>query len=220
MRGGRTIAIGDIHGCSIALSKLLRVVEPVADDVIIPLGDYIDGGIDSRGVIDQLIDLQDRCRLITLLGNHEEMMLAARESADDLERWLQFGGQATLASYGDERLKAVPLEHWQFLEKCKLYHSTKSHFFVHANYEPNKLLLKDQDRHRLLWTSLRDYTPGPHYSGRIAVVGHTPQPDGIMLDLGHLKCIDTNCWQGGWLTAFDIESGQTWQVDERGELRQ
>lgn len=217
---GRTIAIGDIHGCSTALSSLLRAVEPSPLDTIIALGDYIDGGIDSRGVLDQLISLQGDCRLVTLLGNHEEMMLGARKSPDELERWLQFGGQATLASYDCERLNAVPQEHWQFLEQCKLYHSTKTHFFVHANYEPNKLLLKDQDRYRLLWTSLRDYTPGPHYSGRIAVVGHTPQPNGEILDLGHLKCIDTNCWQGGWLTAFDLESGQVWQVNERGKLRQ
>jgi len=216
----RKIAIGDIHGCSIALSSLLRAIEPSPQDTIITLGDYVDGGIDSRGVLDLLIDLQDRCRLVTLLGNHEEMMLAARESSSELERWLQFGGQAALASYDNrERLSSVPKDHWQFLERCKLFHETKTHFFVHANYEPNKILLKDQDRHRLLWLSLRDFTPGPHLSGRTAVVGHTPQSDFMILDLGHLICIDTGCWTGGYLTAFDVESGQLWQANERGELR-
>lgn len=83
----------------------------------------------------------------------------------------------------------------------------------------HKLLMKEQDQRHLLWTSLSDYTPGRHSSGRIAVVGHTPQDGGKILDLGHLKCIDTNCWQGGWLTAFDVESGQVWQMDERGYRR-
>lgn len=216
---GRTIAIGDIHGCSIALSSLLKAIEPSHDDTIITLGDYIDGGLDSRGVLDLLIDLQARCRLVPLLGNHEEMMLRARGNSDELKKWLQFGGQATLASYDQERLRAVPKDHWQFLEQCKLFHVAKTHFFVHANYEPHRLLLKDQDRRHLLWTSLSDYTPGPHHSGRIAVVGHTPQDCGEILDLGHLKCIDTNCWDGGWLTALNVENGQAWQVDERGEVR-
>ena len=217
---GRTIAIGDIHGCSTSLRALLDAISPEPHDTIVTLGDYIDGGIDSRGVLDQLIAFEERRPLVALLGNHEEMMLAARKSAGELERWLQFGGQATLASYdGREQLRAVPQEHWRFLERCKLYHSAKNHFFVHANYEPRTLLLKGQNRNLLLWTNLRDYTPGPHYSGRIAIVGHTPQPNGEILNLGHLVCIDTNCWQGGWLTAFDVESGQVWQVDERGELR-
>ncbi|HUY88451.1 MAG TPA: hypothetical protein VMV10_06935 [Pirellulales bacterium] len=67
--------------------------------------------------------------------------------------------------------------------------------------------------------SLREYTPGPHPSGRIAIVGHTPQTDGNILDLGHLVCIDTACCSGGWLTALDVMSGEVWQVNERGELR-
>lgn len=216
----RTIAIGDIHGCSMALSSLLKAIEPTAADTIVTLGDYVDRGIDSRGVLDLLINLEARCRLVALLGNHEEMMLRARKGGAELETWLQFGGQATLASYDDrERLRSVSADHWRFLEKCALYHVAKTHFFVHANYEPNKPLMKDQNRRHLLWTSLSEFTPGPHPSGRIAVVGHTPQTDGNIFDLGHLICIDTACWSGGWLTALDIASGQMWQANERGELR-
>lgn len=186
--------------------------------MIITLGDYVDGGIDSRGVIDQLIDFEKRHHLVALLGNHEEMMLGAKKNSNELERWLQFGGQATLASYDDDRLDAVPQSHWEFLERCRLFFEIDRHFFQHANYRPEKPLA-DQDRHDLLWLSLRDFVPGPHVSGKIAVVGHTSQINGEILDLGHLICIDTNCWQGGWLTAFDVEGGQVWQVNERGELR-
>lgn len=215
----RTIGIGDVHGCSIALRALIEAISPQAEDTIVTLGDYVDRGIDSKGVIDQLIELENVFHLIPLLGNHEQMMLDARHGREQREFWLACGGNATLASYDyKERLKSVPKEHWQFLERCKPYHVAKTHFFVHANYDPTKLM-NEQPRERLLWLSLRDFVPGPHISGRVAIVGHTPQPDGIILDVGHLKCIDTDCCHDGWLTAFDIGSGQIWQVNERGEVR-
>lgn len=215
---GRTIAIGDIHGCSISLRVLLDAISPSPADTIVTLGDYVDGGIDSRGVLDQLIDFEKRHHLVALLGNHEEMMLRARESSTGLEAWMQFGGLSTLASYGDERLDAVPRAHWEFLGRCRLFLETDTHIFQHANCRPEKPLA-EQSRHDLLWLSLHDFVPGPHMSSKIAVVGHTPQRDGEVLDLGHLICIDTNCWKGGWLTALDIESGQVWQVNERGQVR-
>jgi serine/threonine protein phosphatase 1 len=73
----------------------------------------------------------------------------------------------------------------------------------------------DQDRQTALWLPI-DPPPGPHYSGKIVVVGHTPQIDGRVLNLGHLVCIDTGCGFGGLLTAFDVGTGQVWQVDELG----
>ena len=57
-------------------------------------------------------------------------------------------------------------------------------------------------------------------SGKTAVVGHTSLKDGEVLDLGHLVCIDTYCWGGGWLTALETTTGQIWQVDREGRLRQ
>ncbi len=59
----------------------------------------------------------------------------------------------------------------------------------------------------------------PHDSGKVAVVGHTPQSNGEVLDLGFLVCIDTNCVRGGWLTALDTSTGQLWQADRGGRLR-
>jgi serine/threonine protein phosphatase 1 len=61
--------------------------------------------------------------------------------------------------------------------------------------------------------------PGRHCSGKTAVVGHTPQVTGEILDLGYLVCIDTYCVGGGWLTALDVDSGQVWQANRAGELR-
>jgi hypothetical protein len=91
----------------IALAKLIEIITPQPDDTVVPLGDYVDRGIDNRGVIDQLMALAGRCRLVPILG----------------------------------------------------------------------------------------------------------------MDLGYLKCFDTRCCHGGWLTALDVDSGQVWQVNERGEVR-
>lgn len=88
----RTIAIRDTHGCSIALKTLLETIRPTMADTIITLGDYIDRGPDSRGVLDLLLALRDECTFVPLMGNHEEMFLAARESRSELQFWLKFGG--------------------------------------------------------------------------------------------------------------------------------
>jgi serine/threonine protein phosphatase 1 len=210
----RTIAIGDIHGCSTALAALLELFEIQPGDTLITLGDYVDRGIDSKGVLDFLIALKDRFRLIPILGNHDEMMLHAKDGRSDFQFWLNCGGDAALDSYGSTgQLEQIPAAHFRFLERCWLFFETDTHFFVHANYKPD-LPLNRQDDHTLRWLSLQDFVPGPHCSGKIAVLGHTPQPD--VLDLGHLICLDTGCCNGGWLTALDVTNGTVWQVDEKG----
>src|SRR5436190_16297013 len=112
----RVLAIGDIHGCSIALDKLLTAVAPRPDDLVITLSDYVERGPDSSGVVARLLKLKAKCRLVDLRGNHELMMLAARKGRDREREWLECGGRATLASYsvlGDAgKLVDVPGEHW------------------------------------------------------------------------------------------------------------
>ncbi len=215
----RTLALGDIHGCSTALAALIKAIDPKPDDTIVTLGDYINRGIDSKGVIDQLLNLRSCCNLIPILGNHDSTMLEARDDEDAFRFFLEMGGITTLDSYGDTgRLDLVPAEHWEFLQSCRRYYETATHFFVHANYDP-AVPITDQDIQHLLWLSLRDFVPGPHCSGKIAVVGHTPQVSGEVLDLRHLLCVDTGCFTGGWLTALDVGSGETWRVDEKGRRR-
>ncbi len=210
----RTIAIGDIHGCSTALVRLLHIIEPTPDDTIITLGDYVDRGIDSKGVLDELIALAGRCRLMPILGNHDEMMLNARNGKDDFRFWMNCGGVAALDSYGSTcRLDLIPRSHFRFLEGCLPCYETPTHLFLHANYQPH-LPLNQLDDSSLRWQSLKDCVPAPHCSGKIAVLGHTPHPE--VLNLGHLICLDTGCCLGGWLTAMEVSTGQLWQVDERG----
>jgi serine/threonine protein phosphatase 1 len=212
----RTIAIGDIHGCAAALAAILAAIQPREDDTIVTLGDYIDRGPDSKAVVEQLLALEARCRLVALLGNHEVMLLAVRAGQIPPAFWINgCGGAATLASYGGN-LEDVPGEHWQFFRTCERFYETDTHLFLHANYDPERELA-DQPDDLLFWTHLHQ-APARHKSGKIAVVGHTPQLSGEIFDLGHLVCIDTWCFGHGTLTALDVETRQVWQAEKGGVL--
>jgi serine/threonine protein phosphatase 1 len=222
---GRTIAVGDVHGCLAALDALLDAVGPGPEDTLVTLGDHVDRGPHSRGVVDRLIALGRRCRLVPLLGNHEELLLAALRDTEALRRWLAVGAADTLRSYGwvsggPRRALAdwIPPSHREFFASCRPYYETCSHLFVHAGYVA-ELPLGRQPGLALRWRVTDAATAVPHASGKVAVVGHTPQPSGEVLDLGFLVCIDTNCVRGGWLTALDTGTGRLWQADRAGRLR-
>ncbi len=215
----RIIAIGDIHGCSRALERLLEAVGPQPDDIFVPLGDLVDRGPDSRGVIDRILELERSCTVVPILGNHEEMMRMVLTQHAGPSDWLRYGGVATLESYGfDGDLGVIPDAHRDFLDRCLDYYESDRHFFVHGNYL-NDVPLPELDPEVLRWRSLVVWVPGPHQNGKIAVVGHTPEKSGEILDLGYLKCIDTYCFGGKWLTALDVTTGQLWQANQHGELR-
>jgi serine/threonine protein phosphatase 1 len=220
MTNPRTIAIGDIHGCGAALAALLPALKLGYDDVVVVLGDAIDRGPDSRGVVEQLLDLRRRCRMVPLLGNHEQMLLEAVDGQIPLQDWLQYGGAETLDSYGKGApLDILPDEHVDFLRTWGDYHETPSHFFAHGNYIAD-VDLREQPWDWLRWESLRNLLPGPHDSGKTAVLGHTSNKQGEIINLGHLVCIDTYCYGGYWLTAFEPGTDRIWQANERGEMRE
>ena len=131
--------------------------------------------------------------------------------------WLECGGDATVRSY-DGRLSNIPVEHLAFIHRCKRYYEIRSHFFVHANYAAD-VSLDEQPDYLLFWEHLHLHVPAPHENGKRAVVGHTSQKSGEILDLGHVVCLDTYCHGGGWLTAMEMESGRVWQADRQGRLR-
>jgi serine/threonine protein phosphatase 1 len=217
----RVLAIGDIHGCSAALDRLLALVSLRAEDTVITLGDYVDRGPDSSGVLARLLKLRQKCRLIALRGNHELMMLEAREGGKKEKEWLNCGGHQTLASYSilDDagKLVDVPDEHWEFLEKgCVDWHETDTHFFVHANAYPD-LPLDEQPDYMLYWEQFDD--PAPHSSGKVMVCGHTPQKSGAPRNLGHAVCLDTWAHGRGWLSCLDVATGRLWQANQAGQER-
>jgi serine/threonine protein phosphatase 1 len=217
----RTLVIGDIHGCSTALDALLEVVKPQADDRLIALGDYVDRGPDSCGVLERMILLFEAGRLIALRGNHDQMMVQARDH-HERRMWLACGGRQTLESYGhwpgDEEYDRVPDRHWQFLEKdCCDWYETDTHIFVHASVYPD-LPLEEQPTYMLLWEKLDG--PVLHDSGKVVVCGHTRQATGVPLDLGSTICIDTGVYDSeGWLTCLHVEKGRYWQANQRGQTR-
>jgi serine/threonine protein phosphatase 1 len=217
----RILAIGDIHGCLRSFDTVLEAAAREPNDWIVTLGDYVDRGPNTRGVLDRIIGLGQSGRLIALRGNHEEMMLDAREDLGLLSTWLQYGGQETLDSYAPEGRTAefadIPQEHWTFLEhQCVDWFESEKHFFVHANADP-KLHLPDQTGVMLRWAKFVD--PPPHRSGKTMICGHTCQESGLPKNLGHAVCIDTCVYDGGWLTCLDVGSGQYWQANEQGETR-
>jgi serine/threonine protein phosphatase 1 len=215
----RTIAIGDIHGCSAAFHALLEAIRPRPDDTIVTLGDYINRGPDSKGVIERLINLAHQCRLVPLLGNHEEMLFEALADSYPVHYFLGVGGDDTLDSYGPGReLSLIPDDHIKFLKSGLGYYETESHIFVHASYEPD-LPMSEQTGPTLRWERLRNYGTRPHASGKTVIVGHTCQMSGEILDLGHVKCIDTHCYGDGWLTALDVQTQEVWQADREGNMR-
>jgi serine/threonine protein phosphatase 1 len=215
----RTIAIGDIHGCDRALDALLTAIAPTSEDLIITLGDVVDRGPGSRQVVELLLQLPNRCQFLGIMGNHEEMMLKVVADRQPPQYWLQYGGVATLDSYGFcGNLNVIPPEHVQLLQGFRPFYETATHFFVHANYDPRKPL-DQQSVGMLRWKRLDEHLPGPHVSGKKAVLGHTADQSGEIFSLKHLVCIDTYCHGGQWLTALDVESGQIWQASDTGQLR-
>lgn len=217
----RVLAIGDIHGSFDALLGLQAAVGLSADDLLITLGDYVDRGPDSAGVLDWLIERARIGKLIALRGNHERMMLGARVDDETREYWLTYGGEATLTSYlhrgGEGELSDVPQRHWDFMERqCRNFYETETHFFVHANALAD-LSLADQPEEILLWEKLID--PLPHVSGKTMICGHTPQSSGLPLDMGHAVCIDTWACGAGWLTCLEVATGEFWQANQRREVR-
>jgi serine/threonine protein phosphatase 1 len=214
---GRRIAIGDIHGCDLALRRLIHEIKPNPKDLIITLGDYLDRGPNARGVVDQLLDLPKHCHTVHLLGNHEIMLLNVLDGAIEFEFWLRSGGAETLASY-DGSLRNIPQEHLDFFKRCLPYYEMDDCFFVHANYTPT-LPLSRQPDFALFWEHLSDHLPERHINGKKAIVGHTPQRDGDVFAVDHLICLDTYCYGGKYLTAMDLDSLQIWQADLHGKTR-
>ncbi len=212
---GRTIAIGDIHGCAAALAELLRQIAPQPHDTLVTLGDYVNRGPDTQGVIEQLLALAERCRLVPLLGNHDERLLTLVKAPD--RAWANDrANRATLASYGPELdLGNIPQAHVRFLEGCRLSYQSPTHLFAHANYDP-EVPLEACDRSLLVHRRLEPPYPGPHVSRKRVIVGHTAQRDFRVLDLGHVVCIDTGCCYGGWLTALEVDSNRYWQARQPG----
>ena len=220
----RALAIGDIHGCLGQLDALLAWVDPTRADDLILLGDYVDRGPDTRGVLNRLIELKRVRPVVCLRGNHEIMMLEARHGGrSERKMWLGVGGGQALGSYGPAAgvsgaLADIPDGHWEFLEHDLVpYHETDRFIFVHAGAYP-ELPMDEQPDSMLYW----EFFPATlrHESGKTVVCGHSSQRAGVPKVIPGAVCIDTCAYSGGWLTCLDAPSGRYWQVDALGRRRE
>lgn len=212
----RLLDIGDIHGHLKAFTSLLKVIRPQMEDTLVLLGDYVDRGPDSCGVIERILKLKQETHLICLRGNHEEMFLNAYDSQEAFNFWESCGGDETILSYGGQGLSSVPEAHRQFLRMTGLYHETEDCIFVHANVEPD-VPMDSQDQRTLLWQHI-EYPPR-HFSEKVIICGHTPQPEGLPAHLGTAVCIDSGVCDTGWLTCYEPRKKRYWQCNDAGETR-
>ena len=210
------MAIGDIHGCDVALSTLLEGIRLTPEDTVIALGDFIDRGPNSRAVIDRLIHLSQEVTLIGICGNHEEALLQSLERGSPRMLWIGAGAIATLDSYGGS-LSDIPQDHIEFLKSLRDYWQTETHIFVHANVEPNTPL----EQQSTVWLRWDKFTGDEirHMSGKTVICGHTGLPAGVPALCDGFVCIDTRACGGLWLTCLDVENELLWQAAQTGEFQ-
>lgn len=212
----RTFAIGDIHGCHIAFDTMLSRLALTSDDTVVILGDLVDRGPGTRQVIEQAMQLRSACNLIVIMGNHEEMLLAAPTSKAIEGMWLANGGYEALASYGGE-YSDIPESHLEFIRSFANYHEGEHDIFIHANLQPG-VALEDQTGEWLRWMHLTHWEP-MHPSGKRAVCGHTKQRSGLPLLMRGWACIDTAACDGKYLTCLNVETDEVLQSQQSGSIR-
>jgi serine/threonine protein phosphatase 1 len=198
-----TFAIGDVHGCFDKLDELMRRCAEYAGTRsfrFVMLGDYIDRGPDSRLVIDRLRNLceQRPGAIVCLMGNHEDLFLAALENPAEVGIWMDNGGDTTLESYDVNAPAGLPDRHIEWIRNLPLCLDDGLRFFVHAGIDP-AVPLAQQDRATMLWTRKRySETTNP---GRLIVHGHTPLLSKQPEQHPHRLNLDTGAVYGGPLSA-------------------
>ena len=219
-------AVGDVHG---RLDLLLQIENKIKADIrsrqpqqsiLVMLGDYVDRGPSSSGVIERLTRREPICNQeVFLRGNHEQVLLDFLDDPKILEAWSNFGGLETLYAYGlkpklplsaetciqlqDDFRKALPPHHLDFLAATQLSFETPTHFFVHAGIDPRRKL-SAQYPEDLLWIRSTFLNSNRKFE-KIVVHGHTPEsaPQIRKNRIG----VDTGAFATGRLTCAAIEAG-------------
>ena len=229
------VAIGDIHGMNTMLHDLierLEAMQQLADALQVFLGDYVDRGDDTAGVINTLIQLRTtRPQTIFLRGNHEQLMLDACDASrrlvhtspgmkvldsEPMQLWLENGGRETLLSYNRNWTEPdlahwwdwIPEEHWALLRDTLMEFITERYHFVHAGALPPG---SNWDGHGLgldhrLWIREPFLSSKSDFDGRVVVFGHSPQRHHRPLVKPNKIGLDTGAVFHGKLTAAILRS--------------
>jgi serine/threonine protein phosphatase 1 len=218
-------AISDIHGCYRTFRYMVEeVLHLQPSDQLFLLGDYIDRGPDAKGVIDYIQELRAKgYGVATLMGNHEAMLVEAREDETYLPFWLRNGGDKTLASFGIKEITRLPDNYWTFLNQLIYYQELPDYLLVHAGFDfsagnpPTNF-------EAMLW--IRQFTVDPSFLGdRKIVHGHTPTPlatirQNVANPGSSVYNIDGGCVFKhipgyGYLTALNLDTRQIYSLPSR-----
>lgn len=217
----RLFAIGDIHGCFDSLLELVEnQIQFDKSDKLVLLGDFIDRGNMSKEVIDYIIDLQEKgFDIISLIGNHELMLLETLEDEKNKFKWIQNGGGEALKSFGIDSIKEISAKYLEFFKNLQSYYSIKEFLFVHAGFN-DKILNPFQDIYSMVWKSQVTYS-NPLLIERTIIYGHRPvtvdfcekqiedKPQVINVDTG---CVYKEKIGYGMLTAIELYSKKLFSI--------
>jgi len=201
----KTFVIGDIHGC---LGMLKRLIDTIpwdqSKDRLIFIGDYIDRGEDSRGVIEFVRILkQDFKNVQCLIGNHEKMLLDYL-SGKDRHIYILNSGGATLMSYDRARKNMddplIPSAHLEFLSSLLPMIELDDYYIVHAGFRPH-VPIKDQELFDMLWIR-NEFLLSEYNFGKVVIFGHTPFNNPVVMK--NKIGIDTGAVFGNRLTCLEL----------------
>ena len=234
-KGQRVYAIGDIHGRLDLFEQLIMAIDAddaaraEAETTVVLLGDLVDRGPDSAGVIDAAMAWGSRRRVRLLAGNHEEMFLDSLERTEVLRHFLRYGGKETVLSYPIDRTdyrelsldelqtrmrEAVPQAHIDYLRDGEDAVAIGDYLFVHAGIRPG-VALEDQDPADMRWIR-ESFISDTRDHGCIVVHGHTITA--AVEEMPNRIGIDTGAFQSGRLTALGLEGSQRWYLVARDAI--
>ncbi len=211
---GRRFAISDIHGCLRTFKKLLKKIDLKKEDDLFLLGDFIDRGKDSKGVIDHVWDLKEEgYRVHCLRGNHEQMMLNSKIYKSEEPFWLRHGGTDTVKSFPNH---SVSRDYFDWITTLPYYFETEGYLLVHAgfNFKYNKPL---DDRDAMIWIrGWYDDLDREWLNNRVIIHGHTPTKRPVLeerldnIEEVPIVNVDCGCYYNreglGFLAAFDLDN--------------
>ncbi len=227
--GQRVYAIGDIHGRLDLFEQLLGQIAAddatrgPADTWLVLLGDLVDRGADSCGVVERAMELAQGGKVRILAGNHEEMLLGSLDNTETLRHFLRHGGKETLFSYGlsyEEYCKStletllekmhmlIPERHIAFMRAMENQIMFGEYLFVHAGIRPG-VPLDEQQTPDLRWIR-REFLDHDTLHSHVVVHGHTISDEPVVR--ANRIGIDTGAFASGRLTALGLEGGERWFV--------